>query len=535
MKRRDFLSLAPLTPLLAGRAQGAHSPAAGQSSTVTDLPLEELTLDAIQQSFSRGQATSESLTHAYLERMRSLDGKTVNAVIQLNPEGLALAAALDRERKAKGPRSPLHGVPVLIKDNIDTADQMWTTAGSLALNGSIAAQDSYVAARLRAAGAVILGKTNLSEWANFRSTHSVSGWSGRGGQTRMPYALDRNPSGSSSGTGAAIAANFAAVGVGTETDGSIVSPASINCLVGIKPTVGLIGRSGIIPISLTQDTAGPMACSVRDAAILLTALAGSDPRDPATNANSGHVSRDYTKFLNSNGLKGARLGVARKFFGTSPAADHIIEDSIAQLKSLGAEIVDPADVSTNWKYGDAENDVLQYEFKFGLNKYLAGLAPSIKVRSLTDLIAFNSAHAGAEMPYFGQEILEQSDKRGPLTDKPYLDALEKCRKMSRDEGIDAVITNNKLDAIIALTNGPACLTDWINGDQDTGGCSSPAAVAGYPHITVPAGFLHGLPVGLSFFGTAWSEPTLLKLAYAFEQATKVRKPPTFAVTADLSA
>ena len=535
MKRRNFLSFASLMPALAAGAQQVRPLGSGRPTAAAGMALEELTLDAIQQSFSSGQATSESLTRAYLERIRPLDGRTVNAIIQLNPEALAIAADLDRERQAKGPRSLLHGVPVLIKDNIDTSDQMWTTAGSLALNGSIAAQDSYVAARLRAAGAVILAKTNLSEWANFRSTHSVSGWSGRGGQTRMPYALDRNPSGSSSGTGAAIAASFAAIGVGTETDGSIVSPASVNCLVGIKPTVGLIGRSGIIPISFTQDTAGPMARTVRDAAILLTVLAGQDPRDPATIANAGHVPADYTKFLDANGLKGARLGVARKFFGTSPSADRIIDDSIAQLKSLGAEIIDPADASTNWKYGDAENDVLQYEFKFGLNKYLAGLAPSIKVRTLTDLIAFNSAHRAAEMPYFDQEILEQSDKRGPLTDKAYLDALEKCRKQSRDEGIDAVISKNKLDAIIALTNGPACLTDWINGDQDTGGCSSPAAVAGYPHITVPAGFVHGLPIGLSFFGTAWTEPTLLKLAYAFEQATKVRKAPAFALTADLPA
>ena len=535
MKRRNFLVFASLMPVLAARAQEARSPSSGRSSTATDLPLEELTLDGIQQSFSSGQTTSESLTHAYLERMRSLDGKTVNAIIQLNPEALAIAVALDRERQGKGPRSPLHGVPVLIKDNIDTADQMWTTAGSLALNGSVATQDSFVAARLRAAGAVIIGKTNLSEWANFRSTHSVSGWSGRGGQTRMPYALDRNPSGSSSGTGAAIAASFAAIGVGTETDGSIVSPASVSSLVGIKPTVGLIGRSGIIPISFTQDTAGPMARTVRDAAILLSVLAGPDPRDPATNANARHVPADYIKFLDANGLKGARLGVARKFFGASPAADRVIEEAIAQLKTLGAEIIDPADPSTNWKYGDAENDVLQYEFKFGLNKYLAGLGPSVKVRTLTGLIAFNSAHQAAEMPYFDQEILEQSDKRGPLTDKAYLDALDKCRKQSRDDGIDAIITKNKLDAIIALTNGPACLIDWVNGDQDTGGCSSPAAVAGYPHITVPAGFVHGLPVGLSFFGAAWSEPTLLKLAYAFEQATKVRKVPRFALTADLPA
>jgi amidase len=528
MKRRNFLSLTALTPVFAARALG-------RDGATLDMSLEELTLDAIQRSFSSGQATSESLTHAYLERIRALDAKTVNAIIQLNPEAPAIAAALDRERLAKGLRSPLHGVPVLIKDNIDTADQMWTTAGSLALNGSIAPQDSYVAARLRAAGAVILGKTNLSEWANFRSTHSVSGWSGRGGQTRMPYALDRNPSGSSSGTGAAIASSFAAIGVGSETDGSIVSPASVCCLVGVKPTVGLVGRSGIIPISFTQDTAGPMSRTVRDAAILLTALAGSDPRDAATSVNAGHVQADYTKFLDANGLKGARLGVARKFFGSSPGTDRVIEESIAQLKSLGTEIIDPVDASTNWKYGDAENDVLQFEFKFALNKYFAGLAPIVKVRTLTELIAFNSAHRAAEMPFFEQEILEQSDKRGPLTDKAYLDALEKCRRMSRDEGIDAIVTKNKLDAIIAPTNGPACLIDLINGDQDTGGCSSPAAVAGYPHVTVPAGFVHGLPVGLSFFGPAWSEPTLLKLAYAFEQATKIRKAPAFALTADLPA
>ena len=351
----------------------------------------------------------------------------------------------------------------------------------------------------------------------------------------MPYALDRNPSGSSSGTGAAIAASFAAVGLGTETDGSIVSPASISCLVGLKPTVGLVGRSGIVPISFTQDTAGPMCRTVRDAAILLSALAGPDPRDLATTANAGHVQFDYTKSLDPAGLKGARLGVARKFFGNSPGTDAVIEACIANLKSLGAEIIDSVDASTDWKFGDAENDVLQYEFKFALNKYLAGLAPSVKVRTLTDLIAFNSAHRAAEMPYFGQEILEQSDKRGPLTDKAYLDALQKCRKMSRDEGIDAIILKNRLDAIIAPTNGPACLIDFINGDQDTGGCSSPAAVAGYPHVTVPAGFVHGLPVGLSFFSTAWSEPTLLKLAYAFEQSTKVRKAPIFALTADLPA
>jgi amidase len=530
MKRRNFISLAAASATLGIGPSARGFVRSAAPDATNDLPLEELTIDQIQSSFASGRVTAQSLTYSYLERIRALDAKTVNAVIEVNPEALAMAAALDTERKAKGPRGPMHGVPVLIKDNIDTADKMMTTAGSLSLDGSIAAQDSAVAARLRQAGAVILGKTNLSEWANFRSNHSISGWSGRGGQTRNPFALDRNPSGSSAGTGAGISANFAAVGVGTETDGSIVSPSSCNGLVGIKPTIGLIARSGIIPISHTQDTAGPMTRTVRDAAILLSALAGPDARDPASATAAAHIEADYAKFLDAGGLRGARLGIARKFFGQSPLGDRIIEEAIAVLKQGGAVIIDPADLPSHGKIGDAEFEVLLCEFKYGLNKYLQTTASTNQVRTLTDLIAFNKANASRELSYFEQDVLETADKKGPLTDKAYLDALEKCRKLSRDEGIDAALQQNKLDAIVAMTNGPACYIDTVNRDYDTGGCSQPAAVAGYPHITVPAGYARGLPVGISFFGSAWSEPSLIRFAYAFEQATKVRKAPVFAST-----
>lgn len=532
MRRRTFLSLAPLAATAYGAPMGAGGIAADR---VPDVALEELTIDAIQEGYRSGRLTARALTEAYLARIREFDFKTVNAVMELNPDALMLAEAADKERGQGKARGAMHGVPVLVKDNIDTADRMTTTAGSLALYGSVAAQDSGVAARLRAAGAVLLGKTNLSEWANFRSNHSVSGWSGRGGQTRNPYALDRNPSGSSSGTGAAVSANFCAVGVGTETDGSVVSPSSVCGLVGIKPTVGLIGRSGIIPISRTQDTAGPMARTVRDAAVLLTALAGGDPRDPATQAAAGHVEKDYTRFLDRNALKGARLGVARKFFGANAGADRVAEAAIAELKKLGADLIDPADLPSHGKFGDSEFELLLYEFKDGLTRYFAALGSGARVRTLADLIAFNSAHATAELAVFGQDVLESADKKGPLTEKAYLDALEKNLRLSRAEGIDAALREHRLEALIAPTSGPACLIDPVNGDQDTGGCSSPAAVAGYPHITVPAGYVHGLPVGISFFGTAWSEPRLLGLAYSFEQATKARKPPRFLSTATLEA
>ena len=430
----------------------------------------------------------------------------------MNPDALSIADSLDQERKAKGPRGPLHGVPVLIKDNIDTADRMMTTAGSLALVGSKPPQDSYVAQKLRAAGAVILGKTNLSEWANIRSSHSTSGWSGRGGLTKNPYALDRNPCGSSSGTGAGISANLCAVGIGTETDGSIVCPSSSNGLAGIKPTVGLVSRSGIIPISHSQDGAGPMCRTVRDAAILLGALTGVDPRDSATAASQGKSFTDYTQFCDPNGLKGARIGVARKYFGFSDAVDALMEQALDAMKKQGATLVDPADIETLGKFDESELLVFMYELKADLNAYLARLGPNAPVRTLKDIIDFNDRNRQKEMPYFGQDLFLKAEAKGPLTEKAYLDALEKNHQLARTEGIDATMDKYHLDAIVAPTGGPAWLTDLVNGDHVAGGSSNAAAVAGYPNINVTAGFISGLPVGISFFGRAWSEPTLIRLA-----------------------
>jgi amidase len=522
MDRRDLLKIGGMAALAA-------------AAQTRSFELEEVTIDDLQKGMQSGRYSARSLVEKYLARITEVDKKSrVNAVIEINSDALEIADALDRERKEKGARGPLHGVPVLIKDNIATADKMNTTAGSLALAGSRPAKDAFIAERLRAAGAVILGKTNLSEWANFRSTHSVSGWSGRGGQTRNPYALDRNTSGSSSGSGAAVAANFCAVAVGTETDGSVVSPASVNGLAGIKPTVGLVSRSGIIPISHSQDTAGPMTRTVRDAVILLTALASVDPTDSAT-TDARRRQLDYTQFLDPNGLRGARLGVARKYFGLAGGVDKLIEDAIAQMKSAGAIIIDPVELPAPSEYGDAENEVMQYEFKADLNQYLKGLGASAKCKSLADIIAFNETQRAREMPYFGQEIMLQSEKKGPLTDKIYLDARAKCLQVTRTGGIDAAIETHKLDAIVAPTNGLAWLIDWVNGDHDTGGCSGPAAVAGYPHITVPAGFVRGLPAGLSFFGAAWSEPGLIKLAYSFEQLTKARRAPRFLPTVEFAS
>jgi amidase len=458
------------------------------------------------------RSQSQNETEHYLKRIDEIDrkGPKLNAVIEINPDALAIAA--------KAPPGPLQGVPILIKDNIDTADRMKTTAGSLALfDAPPPSGDAPLVTRLRQAGAVILGKTNLSEWANFRSTHSVSGWSGRGGLTRNPYALDRNCSGSSSGSGAAVAAGLCAMAVGTETDGSVVSPSSVNGIVGIKPTVGLIPGAGIVPIAHSQDTAGPMARTVRDAAVLLNVLSTRG--------------EDYTKSLDPAGLKGARLGVARKFFEKNSDMNKFFDNAIAAMKSQGAEIVDPADLPTYGQFNDAEFDVLLYEFKADLNAYLRGRGGSVK--SLAQLIEFNEKHRSDEMKWFGQETCLMAEKKGPLTDNAYIEALAKCRRLTRNEGIDAVLEKNKLDAIIAPTSGPAWLTDLINGDQDTGGCSSPAAIAGYPHVTVPAGFIRGLPVGMSFFGTAWTEGKLIRLAYAFEQATKARKEPEFLATARL--
>lgn len=538
MNRRKFVrngliggvALATVRALADDRTKAADAVGSPQS-----FELDEVTTDDLQKGMASGKYTSLTVVQKYLERIDEIDkrGHNIKSVIEVNPEALAIATALDNERKAGRVRGRLHGIPVLIKDNIDTHDRMMTTAGSLALAGSIPLQDSSVAKKLRDAGAVIIGKTNLSEWANFRSSHSSSGWSGRGGQTKNPYVLDRNPCGSSSGTGAAIAANLAAIGVGTETDGSVVCPSNANSLVGIKPTLGLVSRAGIVPIAHSQDTAGPMCRTVTDAAILLGALTGVDSRDTATSASTGRSFSDYTKWLDANGLKGARIGVHRKSFGFSEAVDKLLKDAIDVIKTRGATVIDPADIPTHGKFDDSELEVLLYEFKADLNSYLASLGPRAPVKSLKEIIDFNEQSRDREMPYFGQDLLIKAQAKGPLTEKAYRDALAKNQRLSRKEGIDLVMDKNKLDALIAPTGGPPWPTDWVNGDHFTGGYSTASAVAGYPHITVPAGYVFGLPVGISFFGRAWSEPTLIKFAYAFEQATKARRTPGFLATAKL--
>ena len=522
-------------PGLADRESAVPAPNAG----VEDFALDEVTVDQLQERMRSGAESASSIARQYLARIDAIDqrGPALNAVIEVNPDAIAIAEQLDAERKAGTVRGPLHGIPVLIKDNIETADRMKTSAGSLALADHVAARDSFVAERLRAAGAVILGKTNLSEWANFRSTHSSSGWSGRGGQTRNPYALDRSPSGSSSGSGSAAAANYATVTIGTETDGSVTSPASVASLVGLKPTVGLISRAGIVPISHSQDTAGPMTRTVRDAAIVLGALVGVDPRDPATRASAGRAPRDYTTGLRADALRGARIGVARKkYTGYHPATDVVFERALDTLRRQGAIIVDPANLATSGKLDEAELDVLMYEFKANLDRYLGGVTPSLPVHSLADVIAFNTRHADRELRYFGQEIMNMSVKKAPLTDPKYRAKLASGRRLAAAQGIDATISLHKLDALVAPTQGPAWLIDLVNGDAGNGGSfTSPAAIAGYPHVTVPMGFVRGLPVGLSFVGRAWTEARLLALAYAFEQAAPARRKPTFAATADLSS
>lgn len=504
------------------RAFLANAAAVAASLPANEFTLHEATISGIQSRISSGELSAEKITDLYLQRIEEIDrrGPLLNSVIEVNPDAAAIARALDEELRTSGPRGPLHGIPVLLKDNIDTNDRMHTTAGSLALVKASTPPDAPLVSRLRAAGAIILGKTNLSEWANFRSTHSTSGWSGRGGQTKNPYALDRNPCGSSSGSGVAVSANLTMLAVGTETDGSVVCPSSMNGLVGIKPTLGLISQSGIIPVAHSQDTAGPMARTVRDAAILLGVLAGNAPRPT-----------DYSKFLHPDGLRGARIGVARQYFDIGPTVTATLEHCIEIMKNAGAEIVDPADLPHYEAWRESEMTVLLYEFKADLNRYLA--ARGGQVNSLADCIAFNREHRDREMPFFEQELMEQAQEKGTLEKKEYRKALSESKRLTRNEGIDLLFSKHKLDAIVGPTSGPAFLIDLVRGDRIGSGCASPPAVSGYPHVTVPAGLKFGLPFGISFFGMPNTEATLLRLAYAFEQLRRARQPPRYFVTADL--
>ncbi|HEX7861074.1 MAG TPA: amidase [Verrucomicrobiae bacterium] len=524
MNRRNFFELVTAT---------------AASASVIGKPIRaefkwlEATVSDLRRGMESGKVSSADLAKAYLRRIERMDrkGPAVNSVIEVNPDAMAIAREMDRERKAGKVRSPMHGIPVLLKDNTDTADKMLTTAGSLALMNCKPKRDAFLVRRLREAGAVILGKTNLSEWANFRSSRSTSGWSARGGLTRNPYALDRNTSGSSAGSGAAVAANFCSVAVGTETDGSIVSPSSYCGIVGLKPTVGLVSRSGVIPISKTQDTAGPMTRTVEDAAILLGAMGGVDDEDEVTRESREKTHKDYTQFLKRDGLRGARIGVARQYFrNRNEHSGRVIDEALKAMKDEGAELID-VEMPSFGKIGDAEFQVMLYEFKDGIERYLA-TRDGCPHKNLADLIAFNEKHAEKELAVFGQETFLRAQEKGSLRDKAYLEALEKCGKLSREEGIDAVMDEHKLDAIVVPSGGPAHRTDLVWGDRGTGGISSPAAVSGYPSITVPAGFVTELPLGISFFGRGYSEPTLLKIAYAFEQATRARRAPKFLETVD---
>jgi amidase len=498
--------------------------------------LEEVTLDRLQAGMASGEWTSEQVTRAYLDRIAAgnLRGPELRAVIETNPDALSLAAGLDQERAEGRVRGPLHGVPVLLKDNIDTADGMTTTAGSLALEGSTPSRDAFIVERLREAGAIVLGKANLSEWANFRSTRSSSGWSGRGGQCRNPFALDRNPCGSSSGSGAGVSANFTALAIGTETNGSVVCPSSASGVVGIKPTVGLWSRSGIIPISVTQDTAGPMCRTVRDATILLGACTGIDPRDSHTQRSEGHASADYTPFLDAQGLRGARIGIVRDTFGSHEGVTAILEEAMEVMRAAGADLVDPVEIPDQGGVGGVAYQTMLYEFKAGLNEYFASLGPDAPVRTLEDVIAFNEANADRSMPYFQQEIMLLAQEKGPLSEQAYLDGIAEKRRRAGPEGIDRVMNEHNLDALFGPTGGPAWVTDLVNGDNYSISSSSPAAISGYPNVTVPAGFVFGMPVGVSFWGREWSEGPLIRIAYAFEQATLHRRAPGFLPTADLT-
>jgi len=500
--------------------------------------LPEWTIPELQEKMKSGELTAHQLADLYLQRIADVDkeGPYINSIIELNPDVLEIADGLDAERKAGKIRSAMHGIPVLLKDNISTHDRMQTTAGSLALEGNIAAKDAFIVRQLRKAGALILGKTNLSEWANFRGKPSVSGWSSRGGLTRNPYALDRSACGSSSGSGAAIAANLAMVAVGTETDGSIICPSQTNGIVGIKPTLGLLSRSGIIPIAHSQDTPGPMARTVTDAAILLGVMTGIDKLDSATGSSKKRSFSNYAKFLDLDGLKGARIGVARNMAGTNPRIIKIFEQCIEVMRQLGAVIIDPANVPNFDKFSTTEMEVLHYEFKADLNKYLKSLGKGARVHSIADVIKFNTENEDRVLPYFGQEHMLTAQEKGSLSDKKYKTALAKNLRLARKEGINVAMRKYKLDAIVVPSGGPAWMIDLANGDAINWDMesTSPAAVAGYPHITVPAGYVFGLPVGISFFAKAWQEPSLIKFAYAFEQATQYRRQPRYLPTANLN-
>lgn len=544
LSRRSFVTAGALggialTSGLACAPPGPEQRPAGQPAegapTTSDpgsFSLSEVAIAELARGMDEGRWTSVDITQRYLERITEVDvgGPGLRSVIETNPDALEIAARMDEERRAATPRGPLHGIPILVKDNIGTADRMDTTAGSWALAGAPPARDAYVAERLRRAGAIILGKANLSEWANFRSSRSSSGWSGRGGQCRNPYVLDRNPCGSSSGSGVAVSASLCAAAIGTETNGSIVCPASANGVVGLKPTVGLVSRTGIIPIAHSQDTAGPMARSVTDAALVLGALVGQDASDPATRDGADHMQVDYTEFLVANGLEGATIGVARDYFDFHSGVDALMEDALSAMSAAGATIVDPVTLEGRHTMGEQSYQVLLYEFKADLETYLATRGPGVPVRTLEQLIAWNEANRDRELVYFGQEIFEEAAQKGPLTDRLYREALAEARELAGAAGIDRVMEAHGLDAIVAPTGGPAWTTDLVNGDHFTGSSSSPAAIAGYPNITVPAGNIHGLPVGISFFGRAWSEGTLLRLAYAYEQISGHRLTPEFRPT-----
>jgi len=537
VKRRQFLvDSMKSSVVLAAAAEVAAAPqptpTRAPSPQLPTFEFAEWTLDQFQRAMISGELTSARLTEAYLKRIAGLDrqGPSVNALIELNPEAMDLARACDHERIATGSRGPLHGIPILVKDNLDTADRMQTTAGSLALVGPSALRDSFLVARLRDAGAIILEKTNLSEWANFRGSNSISGWSGRGGLTRNPYALDRSAAGSSSGSAAAVSANFVAVAIGTETDGSIVAPATYCGIVGLKPTLGWLSRTGIIPIAASQDTAGPMTRTVTDAAILQSVLTARDPQDLSTVATGRPNHPDFREHLRSDALRGIRIGVARDFFRSHRMMNPLIQRTLDSLKEAGAILIDPVRIPNRGDVGEAEFEVMLYEFKAGLNAYLASRGPDVPVKSLAEVIAFNERVAERELKLFGQDTLVRAEAKGPLTEPAYRVARELCLRRARAEGIDSVMDRDKLDVLVAPTGGPAHVIDLINGDRWLGGSSTLAAVAGYPNITVPCGTVGGLPVGFSFFGRAWSDAKLLGYAYAFEQILQARRPPEFQPT-----